>query len=63
MKCPYCHKQTKDMPNHLGANPKCHEKHSESLKIQLTDTLTRMHNAIKGDDEDFGVVIKGWDVE
>jgi hypothetical protein len=51
------------MPNHLGINPKCREKHSESLKIQLADTLTRMHNAIKGDDEDFGAVIKGWDVE
>lgn len=32
MKCPYCGKIVRDMPNHLLKNEACHEKHADKLK-------------------------------
>ena len=39
MKCPYCGRRVGDMPDHLGANPRCHLEHTKSLKSQLAQVL------------------------
>jgi hypothetical protein len=35
MKCEYCGKATRDMPNHLTANPMCLDKHKKKLQKAL----------------------------
>jgi len=35
MKCPYCFRVTRDMPNHLKKYPDCHKKHAEKLRTEL----------------------------
>lgn len=36
MKCPYCGKSTKDIPEHLEKSLLCYKKHIEKLQCELT---------------------------
>jgi hypothetical protein len=45
MKCPYCGKAVRDIPDHLEANPKCSDKHKDKLK---TDVVISTSLAAKG---------------
>ena len=35
MKCPYCNKTVKDVPNHLAKTPNCSKTHGKNLLEQL----------------------------
>lgn len=35
MKCPYCNKVVKDIPNHLMSSSKCKTKHVEKINLQF----------------------------
>lgn len=39
MKCPYCERRVKDIPDHLLANEQCHARHQGLLRQQLRHVL------------------------
>lgn len=41
MKCPYCNKAVRDMPNHLEKNKQCYEKHKIKLKEGFINSLIK----------------------
>ena len=49
MKCPYCGKITKDMPNHLSKSLACSKKHGMNLLSQLKDVVQAYDQQNKGD--------------
>jgi len=47
MKCPYCNKNVKDMPDHLRSKKQCHEKHIEKLQNEMYSIVKKVKNEPK----------------
>ena len=47
MKCDYCGRCVKDMPNHLNTKPKCSQEHANKLKSQLKEILDNHARLVK----------------
>jgi uncharacterized C2H2 Zn-finger protein len=48
MKCPYCNRVIRDMPDHLRASSKCSEKHKAKLRNDMRISKEMSQRGLSG---------------